>query len=130
MGIYLRKELEKRFQETKVEMSLDVSKGKSKTIKSDITLALEAYLDDDQGVKITGKDVLDERFAKYAASQIRLFLFAGTDTTSSMMVYICHMLAKHPDWLRQLRQEHDEVFAIDTADAASLLKDTPSLLNN
>lgn len=130
MDTYIRKELEKRFQETKAERSSNVSKGKPKTIKSVITLALEAYLDDDQGVKTTGKDVLDERFAKYAASQIRLFLFAGTDTTSSMMVYIYHMLAKHPDWLRQLRQEHDEVFGSDPADAASLLKDTPSLLNS
>lgn len=40
------------------------------------------------------------------------------------------MLAKHPDWLKKLREEHDEVFGRDPANATGLLKDTPSLLNS
>lgn len=127
---YINQELEKRFQETKAERSLDASSGSPKSIKSVTTLALEAYLDETQHMDNPRKDVLDERFAKYAASQIRLFLFAGTDTTSTIMVYVYHMLAKHPDWLRQLRREHDQVFGNNQADAAGLLKNTPSLLNN
>ncbi|KAJ3578867.1 hypothetical protein NPX13_g1693 [Xylaria arbuscula] len=104
---------------------------KPKEIKSVTSLALEAYLEERQTKEgAPSKDVLDERFVTYATSQIRLFLFAGTDTSSSMMVYIYHMLAKNPDWLRQLRNEHDEIFGRDPAEAASLLKETPSLLNS
>ena len=127
---YIREELQKRFQEIKAERNSEVSKKNPKATKSVITLALESYLDETPGLKSAWEDVVDERFVKYATSQIRLFLFAGTDTTSSMMVYVYHMLSKHPDWLKRLRKEHDEVFGKDPANASGLLKDTPSLLNN
>ncbi|GAP90257.1 putative cytochrome P450 [Rosellinia necatrix] len=128
---YIRKELEKQFDEIKAESGLDELHKKPKGIKSITSLALEAYLEEQQTKEVAPKnDVLDERFVTYATSQIRLFLFAGTDTSSSIMVYIYHMLSKHPGWLRQLRNEHDEVFGPDPAKAASLLKETPSLLNS
>ncbi|KAH9904094.1 putative cytochrome P450 [Xylariomycetidae sp. FL2044] len=120
---YICKELEKRYTELKESRGLGVSSTHPKAGKSVISLALEAYLDQQ-------KEGLDKRFKKFAASQIRLFLFAGTDTTASILVYVYHMLAKHPDWLKQLRTEHNEVFGTDPANAASLLRDTPSLLNN
>lgn len=120
---YIKKELEKRLLEIRAAKSSTVSDGQPKAIKSVITLALEAYLDE-------GENVLDERFAKFAASQIRLFLFAGTDTTASILVYIYHMLAKHPEWRTKLREEHDEVFGKRSIDAIGLLRGTPSLLNN
>ncbi|KAI0913394.1 putative cytochrome P450 [Ustulina deusta] len=127
----LRPFLVKRFDEIKAAGSSDTLPRKSKDIKSIITLAIEAYLDEQHTKEGTPeKYVLDERFVAYATSQIRLFLFAGTDTSSSMMVYIYHMLAKHPDWLRQLRNEHDEIFGHHPTEAAGLLKDTPSLLNS
>jgi cytochrome P450 len=47
-----------------------------------------------------------------------------------MLVYSYHMLSKHSKCLNKLRKEHDEVFGRDPADAAGLLKNTPSLLNN
>ncbi|KAI1358335.1 putative cytochrome P450 [Xylaria arbuscula] len=127
----LVQKLEKQFDEIKAESSLDELHRKPKEIKSVTSLALEAYLEERQIKEgAPNKDVLDKRFVTYATSQIRLFLFAGTDTSSSMMVYIYHMLAKHPDWLRQLRNEHDEIFGRDPAEAAGLLKETPSLLNS
>ncbi|KAI0536510.1 putative cytochrome P450 [Xylaria digitata] len=131
MDTYIRKELAKRFDEIKAESNFDRLQRKSKDIKSAITLAIEAYLDEQQTKGGTPeKDVLDERFVAYATSQIRLFLFAGTDTTSSMMVYVYHMLAKHPHWLTRLRNEHDRIFGVDPSEAAGFLKDTPSLLNS
>ncbi|KAL1848728.1 hypothetical protein Daus18300_013518 [Diaporthe australafricana] len=39
-------------------------------------------------------------------------------------------LDEHPEWLRKLRDEHDEVFGQDPNAAASILKGSPSLLNN
>ena len=130
MNAYIRKELEKRFQETKREGHLESSMRKSKPIKSVITLALEAYLAQNQDVDTKQNGKLDEKFAKYATYQIRLFLFAGTDTSASVLVYVYHMLSKHSDWLQRLRNEHDEVFGDNPANASLLLKENPSLLNN
>ncbi|KAG8165882.1 hypothetical protein KVR01_004434 [Diaporthe batatas] len=87
---YIRKELEKRHLEIRESRASDVLTTQPRAMKSVISLALEAYLDE-------GKETLDEEFTKFAASQIRLFLFAGTDTTASMLVYVYHMLAKHPN---------------------------------
>lgn len=47
-----------------------------------------------------------------------------------MMVYAYHMLSKHPKWLKKLRDEHNEIFGKDPNDAARVLKENPSLLNN
>ncbi|KAJ8122622.1 hypothetical protein O1611_g9796 [Lasiodiplodia mahajangana] len=108
----------------KAENSLDGLRRKPKSIKSATSLAPEAYLKEQQTKGGSPKkDLLDEGFVMHAASQIRLFLFIGTDTSSSMMVYIYHNLSKHPDWLRQLRNEHNEIFGPGPVDAASLLKD-------
>ncbi|KAI0014897.1 cytochrome P450 [Xylariomycetidae sp. FL0641] len=123
---YLRKALDNRFQETKNAMRSDAVDEKPKSIKSVTSLALETYLASDRGIQ---RDVLDEGFAQYAASQIRLFLFAGTDTTASTLVYTYHLLAKHPAWREKLRREHDEVFGRDPTRAADQLKANPSLLN-
>lgn len=129
---YIRQELERRFQETKVAHSVDINGEEQgpKSIKSVTTLALEAYTAETPETDILHKEKLDETFTKYAASQIRLFIFAGTDTTASTIVYIYHMLAKHPEWLKKLRDEHDSVFGQDSSVAASVLKETPNLLNN
>lgn len=132
MNSYIRQELERRFQEIKAAHAADANgkRGKNKAIKSVTTLALEAYMAENPKTDALRNEKLDDRFALYAASQIRLFLFAGTDTTASILVYIYHMLAKHPEWLRRLRDEHDEVFGTDPDAAASILKESPSLLNN
>ncbi|KAI1872994.1 hypothetical protein JX265_004629 [Neoarthrinium moseri] len=130
MNTYIRKELEKRFQETKRERSSDLSGQTPKSIKSVITLALEAYLSERQDNDVLQEEKLDQNFADYATYQIRVFLFAGTDTTASMMVYVYHRLAKHPNWRRKLQVEHDEVFGPEPNNAAKLLKENPSLLNS
>ncbi|OTB09268.1 hypothetical protein M426DRAFT_316556 [Hypoxylon sp. CI-4A] len=129
MNTYIHKELEKRFQEIKRDRDLD-AKGKSKSIKSVTTLAIEAYLAERQGANDLRIDKLDGTFAAYVAYQIRTFIFAGTDSTASMMVYTYHMLSKHPDWAKKLREEHDQVFGQEPIDAADALKGNPSHLNS
>lgn len=128
---YIRHELERRFQEAKeAAAQAPVEVKKCKHAKSVTTLALEAYMAETPNVEILHNTRLDEAFAHYATCQIRLFLFAGTDTTASTIVYIYHMLAKHPDWLRKLQEEHDEVFGRDASISASVLKKSPSMLNH
>ncbi|KAI1212618.1 putative cytochrome P450 [Annulohypoxylon truncatum] len=130
MNTYIHKELEKRFQEIKESRYSDDYKGKPKSIKSVTTLAFEAYIAERQDTDALRVDKLDKTFADYVAYQIRTFVFAGTDSTASIMVYVYHMLAKHPDWLEKLRKEHDEIFGQEPADAAGILKENPSLLNS
>jgi hypothetical protein len=132
MNKYIRHELERRFQETKAvhAAETDDTRRKPKAIKSVITLALEAYVAQYPDADLLRNPKLDEKFAHYATCQIRLFLFAGTDTTASMMVYIYHMLAEHPEWRNKLRNEHDEVFGKDPNAAADVLKANPILMNS
>ncbi|KAL4930616.1 cytochrome P450 [Aspergillus undulatus] len=122
----IRKELDKRFAE--MQHDERSPQATSKRAKSVIALALEAYMADQQ--QKTGEaNKLDDVFARYAAHQIRLFLFAGNDTTSSSIVYVYHMLSKHPEALAQVRQEHDRIFGPDPSAAAQLLRSNPTLLN-
>ncbi|KAJ5179513.1 hypothetical protein N7492_002723 [Penicillium capsulatum] len=126
MNHCIQAELQQRF----AEMIQDKSESKPKRAKSVIALALEAYLADPQLSKNVGDpNKLDEHFAKYASYQIRLFLFAGNDTTSSSIVYVYHLLSKYPEVLRQVREEHDRVFGTDPSAASKRLKDEPTLLS-
>ena len=68
------------------------------------------------------KDLQNMRHIRFGS-----FLFAGNDSTASMMVYVYHMLGENKDWLRKLRKEHDEVFGQDPTSAAGFLKENPSL---
>ncbi|KAL4936560.1 hypothetical protein BDV06DRAFT_233316 [Aspergillus oleicola] len=122
----IRKELDKRFAEMQQEKSSPIST--SKRVKSVIALALEAYLAENPH-QTDETDKLDDIFAQYASHQIRLFLFAGNDTTSSSIVYVYHMLSRHPEALAQVRQEHVRVFGTDISAAAELLKSKPAILN-
>ncbi|KAF2681620.1 cytochrome P450 [Lentithecium fluviatile CBS 122367] len=104
MDTYIRDELEKRFQKLKIPAT-----DKSSQNKSVISLVLEAYIAAQATEGIASAPMhLDHRFVRYATSQIRLFLFAGNDTTSSSIVYTFHLLSKHPVALEKLRQEHNE----------------------
>ncbi|KAK8053073.1 cytochrome P450 [Apiospora saccharicola] len=130
MNTYIRKELDKRFQEIKEENVAGNVKKSPTSIKSVARLAIEAYLDENKAMGIAQTNTLDESFAAHTSYQVRLFLFGGTDSTAAIMVYLYHMLAKHPIWLAKLREEHDEVFGEIPDDAARLLKETPILLNS
>ncbi|KAL4900590.1 hypothetical protein BDW74DRAFT_188205 [Aspergillus multicolor] len=125
MNRCIRKELDERFIEMQQDERLSST---TRSAKSVIALALDAYLADRQE-KDGASSKLDDTFAQYATYQIRLFLFAGNDTTSSSIVYVYHMLAKHPEALAQVRQEHDRIFGTDPSAAAQLLKSSPVLLN-
>ncbi|KAI9148738.1 putative sterigmatocystin biosynthesis P450 monooxygenase stcS [Paramyrothecium foliicola] len=129
MNSYIRRELEKHFQEAKTE-ALEGSFKKSTTSKSVVALALKAYSEDKRGARFLQNDTLDPAFAEYATWQIRVFLLAGTDTTASTLVYVYHALSKNPQWLQKLREELDEVFGPQHSEMAGILKKNPSLLND
>ncbi len=100
--------------------------------KSVIDLALQAYLADhptsSAGTPATTA-TLDPHFRAFATRQIRLFVFAGHDSTSSSICYMLYLLATHPAALARVRAEHDAVFGRDLARLPALLAAEPQRLN-
>lgn len=121
-----------RFMELKKEHLAHPTPAEKRATKakSTIAMALEAFIEETKGKHILEGAKLDPDFAAIVTNQIRLFLLAGTDTTSSTIVFIYHVLAKHPEVLVKLRQEHDSIFGADTSQTTTLLKSQPTLPNN
>ena len=130
---YIHTELEKRFAEHIASQS-DGSAGdntRSNRVKSVVALALENYIAEYQATKdeILHCKSLDPVFKKAATAQLRLFMIAGHDTTSSTMAYTYYLLYSNPECLLRIRDEHDSVFGTDISKAGQLLTKDPSLLN-
>jgi cytochrome P450 len=123
---FIRGELGKRFEEMKRERL--ASPNPSKRAKSVMALALDAYITQKKQTEGLEELCLEEEFAHLAVNQIRLFVFAGNDSTSSTIDYTYHLLSKNPDAMTRVREEHDQIFG-PIANTASLLKDQPALLN-
>ncbi len=117
MDQYIGNVLDQRYSAYRV----DSGNTRSKAV---IDLVLQAYIAEDEKVK-PGK--LDPEFRVFAIRQIRLFLFAGHDSTSSTICYILHLLSTNPETLTRLRIEHDSVFGAKVADVQSLLETQPQL---
>lgn len=62
-------------------------------------------------------------------AQIKLFIFAGHDTTSAGAIFTYHLLFQHPNVLAKVRAEHTEVLGANIADAESIIASKPQLLN-
>ncbi|KAK8129115.1 hypothetical protein PG984_010223 [Apiospora sp. TS-2023a] len=72
-----------------------------------------------------------ETFKNLVLPQLRMFLYAGHDTTSSTLLYCFHLLYSHPDVLSKVRAEHDDVLGHDfsTKHLRQVITDDPTLLN-
>jgi cytochrome P450 len=127
MTQYIGKVLDERFA-SKNGASIERAK-RSRTI---MDLALDSYLTGEgQDEKKAGDGVapqLDEAFKQGAITQIRVFLFAGHDTTSSTICYALYMLRKHPACLQRIREEHQTVLG-SIAETPNAIKSDPYILN-
>lgn len=128
MNSYIRDQLENRFNELKTSRDSQ-SSSKSQRIKSVTALALEAYISENADKDLINSSKLDDNFARYAAYQIRLFLFAGHDTTASSLNYTFHLLSKNPEAVARVREEHDSVFGKNPEDAGDMLRQDSALVN-
>jgi sterigmatocystin biosynthesis cytochrome P450 monooxygenase len=121
MDRYLHAEVSKRLAEARCD-----SKEEAQS-KSIISLVLKTYLAENRGSM--NRALVDEEFKKVAAAQVRIFLFAGHDTTSSTLIFCYHELARHPDVLARVRTEHSLVFGKDCRQAGSAIREDPTRLN-
>lgn len=122
MDRYISKELDKRFAERRRS-----ERDSTESSRSIIDLALESYIVENPSMD-TAKG-LNDSFKSWACAQIRLFLFAGHDSTASTICYIYYLLFTHTDALERIRVEHDEVFGSDITKLPTLLNDRPHLIN-
>jgi cytochrome P450 len=76
-----------------------------------------------------GMGKLDDRFVETVLSQLKVFLFAGHDTTATSICWAFHLLQKNPEALGKMRDEHDKVFGKDTRITSQILRQNPALIN-
>ena len=123
MNRYIEAEIEKRFAEHVHDRTSPTDRKRSKSIMS---LVLERYLDEEQ---VNDQAPPMKVFKQITAPQLRLFLFAGRDTTSSTLLYCYHLLATHPNALSLLLTEHDRVFGTDRSQVRDTITGDPQRLN-
>jgi cytochrome P450 len=117
MDRYIGAELDKRYEDWRTNEP-------STRAKSVMDIAIAAYMGERKGAAN-----LDPEFKKWAIVQIRLFLFAGHDSTAATIVYSLYMLSKHPDDLAKVRAELDAVFGEGVDTAVNVLKRNPEQIN-
>lgn len=117
MDQYIGNELDKRF----AEFRADPDNTRTKAV---VDLVLQAYTSQDAKPL---PEKLHPTFRQFAIRQIRLFVFAGHDSTSSTICYVLHLLSKDSTVLARLRAEHDAVLGRDRSAAHSLLTSQPQL---
>lgn len=103
-------------------------RGKTKCI---IDLALEAYLKENKSDINSKQTKLDPTFKEGAINNMKVFLFAGHDTTSSTICYCYYYLSRDSACLATLTKELDEVLGPDPSPIATSdkLKVEPHLLS-
>ena len=120
---YLSRELDNRFIHNRDKNDVR-SKERSRTI---IDLALENYLAEQARTK--DDEGMDATFKTAAICQIRTFIFAGHDTSSSTLCYCYHLLSLHPHVRSRLVEEHNKILGPSLEQAAPQIAENPHLLN-
>ncbi|KAI9672983.1 MAG: hypothetical protein M1817_003147 [Caeruleum heppii] len=110
----------------------DPSSGTTQTRrKPAIDLAIDEYLDQQQTKPSSSSSTpfTAQTFKREAIDNMKTFIFAGHDTTSSSICYVYHLLSRHPKCLARVRAEHDTLFGSDPLQAADKIRQQPHLLN-
>lgn len=72
---------------------------------------------------------IDARFMEIAIAQLKIFIFAGHDTTASTLSFAYSRLYRDDNVLARIRAEHDKVLGSDRSQALARLTENPNLLN-
>lgn len=95
---------------------------KKKTI---VDLAIK-YIDKDD--PNASREKPDAEFVDRLIANLKSFIFAGHDTTSTTICYMMKELQDNPDCLEKLRAEHDSVLGPNPDDATNILTASPHVL--
>ncbi|SPO06038.1 uncharacterized protein DNG_08727 [Cephalotrichum gorgonifer] len=78
---------------------------------------------------VTNKTGLDPGLTALISDNAMGIIVAGYGTTTDALCYILMLLSTHPDSLRELRQEHDEVFGSTFEGTLARLEEDPNHIN-
>lgn len=95
--------------------------------KTILNLAVKSYVEEVQDTSARGN--LPPEFLERVVNHIKMFLFAGHDTTATTLAYSYFELYSNPSKLAAIRAEHDAVLGPDASEAASRIAAEPALLN-
>ncbi|KAF2826115.1 cytochrome P450 [Ophiobolus disseminans] len=116
----IQPELQRRYETVKRDRQSSNATN-DKRAKSVMDLAIQGYINIKDGA---APERLDPSFMQTATHEMRLFLFAGNDTTSSTLVFAFHLLSKNPQVLNQLRAEDDHIFGANCKLTLAVIKET------
>ncbi|KFZ16370.1 hypothetical protein V502_05133 [Pseudogymnoascus sp. VKM F-4520 (FW-2644)] len=68
-------------------------------------------------------------FLELMRDNVKTFIFAGYDTTSTIITYALWELSRHPESLLKARTEHDAILGSDPNEAGTRLSADPRLAN-
>lgn len=111
--------------------------GKMPGPKTINDLAIKAYRTEVQkqssssseGPAIQDSRRIDPTFLETAVAQLKIFIFAGHDTTASILSFAYSRLFRDPAALAKIRAEFDQVLGPDTSQTLARLTEDPTLLN-
>jgi cytochrome P450 len=97
-------------------------------VKTIVGLALKTHTEElgAQG----SKNNIDKPFMDALISQLKIFIFAGHDTTATTVGWILYCLSQNPEVLEKVRTEHNEVFGNNVDAAFDRLREIPQLLQS
>ncbi|GJC77711.1 putative sterigmatocystin biosynthesis P450 monooxygenase stcS [Colletotrichum liriopes] len=102
------------------------NRDKAERFQSVLDCALESWLAQPQNA---GRTELDADYLGIMTRNMRMFFFAGYDSTASAAVYCLHNICSRPEVLARVRAEHDDVFGTDFRSTPAKIVENPALLN-
>jgi cytochrome P450 len=116
----IRTQLHARFTAIKAQKS-------SPAFKSVIDLAIEDFLSDPSNAHAPR---LSDSFLTTATRNMRMFFFAGYDSTATTILFCYYNLFKSPTALSLIRAEHDSVFGPDISSTPAHILAEPHIINS
>mmetsp|Transcript_10524 Transcript_10524/g.33481 ORF Transcript_10524/g.33481 Transcript_10524/m.33481 type:complete len:547 (-) Transcript_10524:188-1828(-) len=105
-----RRCVEQRQGSVSAGMAADMAEASAEVPLEDSAQLLDLLLsafDEETNTQMTDKQLFDEAMT---------FMLAGHETTSQLMAWTIYLLAQHPDWKEQCREEARSVLPTDPAD--------------
>lgn len=124
MDQYIGAELDRRYTAYRKDPH-----HKTTSNTSVMDLVLQSYMTQIPTSKGSLPSKLDPTFRTSAISHMRLFIFTGHDSTSSVICYAFYLLSQNPAKLALIRAEHDKVLGTDPSAVGNILTHDPYIVN-
>lgn len=121
---HIKSQIDARLQAWRSEKTQD----EQDDFKSLLDVALDSYMGRNSASSPQGD--VSTAFSRTLCSQMRMFFFAGYDSTASTMAYCCYTAWKYPEVLSKMCAEHDQVFGSHGDSAMDTISENPAILNS